>query len=48
MFMHHIASVHRDQMRVLELLELEIQVAMSYHMGAGNRIWVPWKMMQCS
>lgn len=29
-------SYHRGQKKALDSLELEIQVAMSHHMGAGN------------
>ena len=34
--------------RVPELLELEFQMFVSHHVGAGNRTWVLCKSSQCS
>lgn len=33
---------------MLELVELESQMAVSPHMGAGNQIYDLWKSTQCS
>jgi hypothetical protein len=32
----HICSVHRDQKRVSDPLELELEKVVSQHVGAGN------------
>lgn len=33
------SSVHRDQKRALDPLELELEVIESHHVSAGNSIW---------
>ena len=33
-----VPGTHGDQMRVLHPLELELQVTVSCHVGAGNRV----------
>lgn len=32
----------------LDALELELQVIMNRHVGAGNQTWLLWKSSQCS
>ena len=41
-------SILRSQKRASDLLELELQMVVSLHMGAGNQIHVLWKGSQCS
>lgn len=35
-----VCSTHRSQKKALDALELELQKAVSFHIGAGNRTWV--------
>lgn len=37
MSIHHICSILEDKKKVLDLLELGLQMVVSYHVGAGNR-----------
>jgi hypothetical protein len=36
------------QKRMPNPLELELQVVVSHHVGAGNQIWVPWNCSKYS
>jgi hypothetical protein len=36
MYVHHICRIGRVQKRVLDAAELQLQVVMSYHVGAEN------------
>ena len=44
----HILGAGRGQKRLLESLELELQVAVSHYVGAGNGTRVLWKSSECS
>jgi hypothetical protein len=37
-----------DQERVLDPLELELQIVVSYHVGIRNQTWVPCKSLKFS
>lgn len=36
-----VSSVHRTQKKVSHILELELQVVVSHHVGPGNQIQAP-------
>lgn len=39
---------HRGQKRVPDPLQLQLWMAVGYHVHAGNRTWVLWKSSKCS
>jgi hypothetical protein len=41
-------SDHRDQKRASDPLELELEMVMSHHTGAGNLSDILWESTQCS
>lgn len=41
-------AVHGGQKSASDLLELELQMVVSCHVGAGNQTWVPQKSSQGS
>jgi hypothetical protein len=43
----HGCCVLRGQKRMLDVLELELQAAMSYSVDAEDGIWVPYKSNTC-
>jgi hypothetical protein len=43
-----VPGVQRGQKRAWDPLELELQMALSCHVGSGNWTWVPWESSQCS
>lgn len=40
-------GAHRDQKSALGPLDLELQVVVCPHVGAGNGTWVIWKLSKC-
>lgn len=44
----HERNAHRSQKRTSDFLELELQVFMSHHAGAGKRTLVLCKSSRCS
>lgn len=42
----HAFSVYGGQKKKLDPLDLELQMVLSHHMGAGNQILVVWKRSQ--
>lgn len=43
-----VSGTQGSQTTVQNLLGLELQVVVSYHVGAGTQIWVLCKNSQCS
>jgi len=44
----HVLGAGRGLKKALYLWELELQMAVSLHVAAGNWTWILWKSSQCS
>lgn len=47
MCIYHVFGACKGQKRVLETLELELQMVVSCHVPVGKQMWVLWKSSQC-
>lgn len=47
-YVHNKYNAHRYQKRVFGPLELELQLVVSHHVGAGNQTMARWESSQCS
>lgn len=44
----HGSGADRGQERVLDLLDLELRMIVSHHVGAGSQTWVLCRRSKCS
>jgi hypothetical protein len=48
MYTTYVPCAQRGQKTALNLLGLELEMVVSYYVGARSRTQVPWKSNQCS
>jgi hypothetical protein len=48
MDMHHMCTVPKEAKRGGQVLKLELQIVINYHVGTGTQTEILWKSSQCS